>query len=341
MKRHEIKYNGRFEFEAGGESGNLKIAFHTSEKPYRGKDDTRKVVWICHALTANSDPSDWWPELVGKGKYLDPDKYFIVCVNMLGSPYGSSGPSSINPETGKPYYFDFPLITVRDIVKANIIVRRHLAIEHADLLIGGSIGGFQVLEWLIMEPVFARNALIVACGFRVSPWVTAFNESQRMALEADPTFRQCQSLKGGESGLRCARSIALISYRSYRGYADTQYESDQDTMFAQRAVSYQQYQGKKLSDRFDAYSYYYLTKSVDSYNVGRGRSGVETALKSVRARTFVAGIDTDGLFPVTEQKDMALMIPGAKFREISSRFGHDGFLLEYDRLIEILDEINI
>ena len=157
-----------------------------------------------------------------------------------------------------------------------------------------------------------------------------------MALEADPTFRECASLRGGEMGLRCARSIALISYRSYEGYNATQAEQDEDCLFADRAGSYQRYQGKKLSDRFDAYSYYYLSASVNSNNVGRGRGGVQTALATINADCTVVGIDSDRLFPMEEQKFIAETVPGAKYYEITSKFGHDGFLLENDQLTEII-----
>lgn len=258
---------------------------------------------------------------------------------MLGSPYGSSGPASIDPETGKAYYFDFPEITVRDIVKANSLVRKHLGIDKIDLMVGGSIGGFQSLEWSIMEPEVIKKAVFIACGARVTPWLTAFNESMRMALEADRTFRECADLKGGEAGLRCARSIGLISYRSYEGYNLTQSEKDEDCLFADRAGSYQRYQGKKLSDRFDAYSYWYLCGSVDSNNVGRGRGGVEKALGTIKAECTVIGIDSDGLFPVQEPKTIAENIPGAVYHEMTSKFGHDGFLLENDQLTEIIEPL--
>lgn len=335
MIRNEYTYNGTFTFEAGGEIEGLKVVYHCSERQWE-KDDSRKVIWICHALTANSDAQDWWPELVGPGKLFDTEKYFVVCVNMLGSPYGSSGPSSTNPTTGKPYFLDFPKITVRDIVRANSLVRQHLGIKEIDLMVGGSIGGFQSVEWSIMEPEVIRKAVYIACGARVTPWLTAFNESMRMALETDPTFRECADLHGGETGLRCARSIALISYRSYEGYNATQWEKEEDCMFADRAGSYQRYQGKKLSDRFDAYSYWYLCGSVDSNNVGRGRGGVKAALGSIKAECTVIGIDSDGLFPVEEQKFIADAVPGAVYHEITSRFGHDGFLLENDQLTEII-----
>lgn len=338
MTRHEYTHDGRFDFEAGGSIEGLKVVYHCSERPWQA-DDERKVIWICHALTANSDAEDWWPELVGPGRLFDTERYFVICVNMLGSAYGSSGPASMNPATGKPFFFDFPKITVRDIVRANDLVRRHLGIEKINLMVGGSIGGFQSVEWAIMEPDLFEKAVVIACGSRVSPWLTAWEESQRLALEADPSFRECASLKGGEAGLRCARSIALISYRSYEGYNATQQENDVDCLFADRAGSYQRYQGKKLSDRFDAYSYYYLSDSVNSYNVGRGRGGVEKALGSIRTECVVIGIDSDRLFPTEEQKHMASHIPGAKYHEITSKFGHDGFLLENDQLTEIIEPL--
>ena len=336
MIKCEYIHDGVFEFEAGGSVSGLKVVYHCSEREWQ-KDDQRKVIWICHALTANSDAEDWWPELVGPGKLFDTEKYFVCCANMLGSAYGSSGPATVNPETGKPYYFDFPAVTVRDIVRANDLVRRHLGIEHIDLMVGGSIGGFQSVEWSIMEPEVIRTAVYIACGARVTPWLTAYNESMKMALETDPTFRECASLKGGEIGLRCARSIALISYRSYAGYNATQWEKDEDCLFAERAGSYQRYQGKKLVDRCDAYSSLSMLNLTDSHNIGRHRGGVEKALGMVKANTVCVGIDSDGLFPVQEQKFMAEHIPGARYREISSAFGHDGFLLEWEQIKEVIE----
>ena len=335
MIRNEYRHNDIFEFEAGGSIEGLTVVYHCSEKMWQ-KDDERKVIWICHALTANSDAEDWWPELVGPGKLFDTEKYFVICANMLGSAYGSSGPASTDPSTGRPYYFSFPKVTVRDIVRANDLVRRHLGIGKIHIMVGGSIGGFQSIEWAIMNPDLFERCIFIACGARATPWLTAWEESQRLALEADPTFRECASLRGGEAGLRCARSIALISYRSYEGYNATQQETDEDCMFADRAASYQRYQGKKLSDRFDAYSYYYLSDSVNSNNVGRKRGGVEKALKSIKAECTVVGIDSDRLFPVEEQKYIASAVPDAVYHQITSKFGHDGFLLENDQLTEII-----
>lgn len=336
MLKQVYTYKSKFEFEAGGSLPELTVAYHCSPREYRQGD---KVVWITHALTANSDAEDWWPQLVGPGKLIDTEKYFVVCVNMLTSPYGSSSPSSLNPETGKPFYFDFPKVTVRDIVSANILVRKSLGIEKIDFLLGGSIGGFQALEWCIMEPEVVKQAAFIATCSRVTPWVTAGMETQRMALEADQTFRQCGSLAGGAEGLKCARGQALISYRHFNGYEKTQAEESDDTLFADRAASYERYQGQKLVNRFDAYSYYYLTYAVDSHNVGRGRGGVEAALKQVKAKSVVVAIDTDCLFPVCKQREFAEGIEGCRYYEIKSSFGHDGFLLEYAQLTEIIQPL--
>ena len=336
MQYHQLILEKPFSFEAGGVLPRLEVAYHTSPHPYQKGE---KVVWICHALTANSDAEDWWPQMVGPGKLIDTDHYFVVCVNMLGSPYGSSSPASVNPETGRPYYLDFPKVTVRDIIHATIEVRKALGIEKVDLLVGSSIGGFQALEWAIQEPDVIVKAAFMATSARVTPILTAYEESQRMALEADPTFRACASLKGGEAGLRCARSIALISYRSFDGYFQTQQDADPDQLFAARACSYQQYQGKKLSDRFDAYCYWTLSYSVDSANVGRGRGGVEQALQQIKAETTVVAIDSDCIFPPQVMRPIAEAVPGARYHVIHSLFGHDGFLLETEQLTAILSPL--
>lgn len=331
MIREVFKYRDGFIFESGERLEELDIVYHHTGNKTPG----REVIWICHALTANSNPEEWWDGLVGPGKLFDTLKYYIICANMIGSCYGSSGPSTLSP-SGEPYLLSFPQVTVRDIVKAHNLLREELRIENIDLIAGGSIGGFQALEWSIMFPGIIRNLLVIACNARVSAWGTAFNESQRMALFADSTFAEAKNIRGGERGLRGARSIALISYRSYRGYYLTQSEKDEDALFAEMACSYQQYQGKKLSDRFDAYSYYTLTRSVDSHNCGRGRGGVEKALDKIMANTVVVGIDSDNLFPVEEQKLLHKYIKNSKLELLESEWGHDGFLLEWEQTQKIV-----
>lgn len=336
MRRHTISLKGRFRFEAGGSMDGIDICYHTSDREYRESDT---VVWICHALTGNSNPEEWWPGMVGEGRLFDPEKYYIVCAGILCSPYGSSGPASIDPSTGKPYMFDFPLTSVRDMVSANILLRKHLGIGRIDMMLGPSIGGFQALEWAIMEPDVIRDAVFLATAVIVPPFLTAFNESQRMALEADPTFREAPNLDGGRAGLAAARSIALLSYRTYEGYNLTQAEPDADFLFASRACSYQQHQGRKLVDRFDAYSYWYLTWALDSMNVGRGRGGVDKAISSIRADCLFIAIDSDTLFPPEYARHCAALLRTAEYRTLGSRFGHDGFLIENEALCALLKPV--
>ena len=332
MIRHEL--TATIGLEAGGVLENARIVYHTSAEAWDGKP----VIWVCHALTANSDPQDWWPEMVGPGKGIDTDANFVVCVNMLGSPYGSEGPATVNPKTGKLWLLDFPKVTVRDMIKASIEVRKSLGINSIDLIVGSSIGGFQAMEWAVTEPSIFKRCLFMATAPRISPYFTAMNEAQRMAIEADPTFRAAEDLSGGAAGLKCARAQGLISYRSYEGYDLTQREDDPDTLFAGRAASYERYQGEKLVRRnFDAYSYYILTYALDSHNIGRGRGGVAKALSSIRAEVTVVAIDSDNLFPARESSVWSKLIPRAEYIEIPSRFGHDGFLLETERLTAILN----
>lgn len=357
MEKRLFKYNGTVELESGERLGGVEICYHISKeygKPNRSveKNTVKKVIWITHALTANSNPVEWWDTIVGEGRYLDPRKYTIVCANVLGSCYGSTSPLSINPEEGKPYMLNFPKLTVRDLVTCHELLRKELGINKIDLIIGGSVGGFQAVEWSIINNGLFENMVLLACNARVTPWLSAFNESMRMALYADPSFLESHyTLQkdsdgneravacGGKMGLAAARSLALISYRSYTGYNTTQSEEDPETMWSSRAASYQQYQGKKLVERFDAYSYLSMVNVTDSHNVGRGRSGVANALRKVRARTICIGIDSDGLFPCREQKEMAAAIPGGEYREIGSLFGHDGFLIEWQQIVEIIREI--
>ncbi|RPH33667.1 MAG: homoserine O-acetyltransferase [Bacteroidales bacterium] len=294
-----------------------------------------KIVWVCHAFTANSDPVDWWPGLVGEGFLFDPNKTPIICVNFLGSCYGTTGPMSINPDTGKPYLRSFPLITIRDMAEVHQKVKEHLGIKKIWILIGGSIGGFQLLEWEYMYPGTAENIIPIVCSAKSSPWVIAISQSQRLSLLADSTFVNGQ-IDGGKEGLKAARSIALLSYRGRSSYNLTQHDKSTDLIDGFRADSYQTYQGEKLVNRFDAYTYYTLTKSLDSHNMGRNRGGVEKALSRIKAKTLVVSIDSDILFPIEEQKELAAQIPNAVYAEIHSSFCHDGFLIEHEQLTQII-----
>lgn len=332
--RKKYTHTEPFVFEAGGQLDQMDLVYSCSDREYSKGE---KVVWICHALTGNANPEEWWAQMVGEGKPINPEKEFVVCVSMLCSSYGECGPATINPASGRPYLLDFPKTTVRDMARANDLVRQALGIECIDLLIGPSIGGFVAYEWLVLQPEIFKEADLVATTFRTPPYMTAFNESQRMALKLDPSFLAAESIQGGAEGLKCARAQALISYRTPQGYNLTQAESDEDCLFADRAASYQRYQGEKLVRReFDAYSYWYLSYALDSMNIGRGRGGVEKALASIKAKCRLISISTDQLFPPYLGEYAASVIPDACHYEISSEFGHDGFLIENDCLIEAL-----
>ncbi len=332
MAFEKIKITKPFPLEAGGTLPEMEIAYHTFGTLNSGKDN---VIWVCHALTANSDVSGWWPDMIGPGKLLDTDEYFIVCVNIIGSCYGTTGPLSVNPETGKAYYRSFPLITFRDVVRGLERVRQHLGIRKIQMIIGGSIGGQQALEYSIMVPDLIERLVFLASSVQYAPWGIAFSQSMRLAIEADPSFEQ-DIPGGGNRGLRAARSIALLSYRNDAIYNKTQQEEDDNKLTDFRASSYQNYQGDKLVRRFDAYSYYALTLLSDTHNVGRGRGGQEKALQRIRARVLSVGISSDLLFPAYEQKYLAEHVKNGRYVEIDSLYGHDGFLVETGKLTEII-----
>ena len=328
----KFNYQQEFVLESGNKLPHLEIGFHTYGKLNKNKDN---VVWVCHALTANSDVLDWWKGLFGDGYHFNPDEHFIVCANILGSNYGTSNPLSINPVNGQPYYLAFPEISVRDMVKAHQLLAEHLGINHIHIVIGGSLGGQQAMEWGIIEPERIKNLILIATNARHSPWGIAFNESQRLAIATDRSFFANQP-DGGAKGLKVARSIALLSYRGYKTYSVTQQEDDDKKIDDFKAASYQNYQGEKLVKRFNAYSYWYLTKVMDSHNVGRGRNGVEKALSLIKAKTLVIGLKSDLLFPIEEQQYLFRHIPKAAFAELDSFYGHDGFLIETELLTNVI-----
>lgn len=325
---HEIS----FQLEAGGILPGFQLKYTTLGKLSPEKSN---VVWICHALTGSSIFTDWWPGLFKDGSPLDPDDYFFVCANVLGGCYGSTGPLSINPTTGFPYYHTFPTLTNRDIVRAFDLLRQHLGFEKIHTLIGGSLGGQQVLEWAIYRPSVFRYIIPIACNARQSPWGVAVNEAQRMAIEADPSWRSNKP-DAGQAGLRAARAMGMISFRSYHAFAAAQQEITSDKFDNYKAATYQRYQGDKLVRRFNAFSFWTLSKAMDSQNTGRGRHSVATSLAKIKARALVIGIDSDGLFPLEEQQLIVQHIPGAQFEVLSSPYGHDAFLIELSALKRII-----
>ncbi|MCB2376322.1 homoserine O-acetyltransferase [Hymenobacter sp. BT635] len=323
--------------ESGATLAPVQIAYHTFGTLNPARDN---VVWVCHALTANADVLSWWAGLFGPGDYFDPADWFIVCANILGSCYGSTGPLTSGDATAEPLYQQFPLVTIRDMVAAHEALRQELGLERIHTLIGGSLGGQQALEWAILRPTVFTNLVVLATNAQHSPWGIAFNEAQRLAIFADPTYHE-GTPAGGQRGMKAARATALLSYRSYDAYGRTQAETDPDRLDGFRASSYQQHQGDKLVARFNAYSYVALSRTMDTHHVGRGRGSAALALAFIKARTLVISISSDVLFPPDEQLFLARHIPGATYAAMDSEYGHDGFLIETAQITQLLEKFYV
>jgi homoserine O-acetyltransferase len=314
-----------FQLENGTVLPELTIAYCTYGKINAEKSN---VVWICHALTANADVAEWWPGVVGNGHVINPDEHFIVCANILGSCYGTTGPLSTNPQNGQPYYHTFPFISIRDMVNAHILLRKHLLIEQIYLLIGGSMGGYQAMEWSIVEKNIIQRLFLLATSACESAWGIATHTAQRLSIEADTSWQQA-SLNAGAKGLKAARAIGMLTYRNYNIMVQQQSDNDAEKTDDFKASSYINYQGDKLVQRFNAYSYWLLTKSMDSHNIARGRGGKPAAvLNTIQQPTLIIGISSDILCPLTEQHFLASGIPASTLIEIDSDYGHDGFMVE-------------
>ena len=300
---------------------------------------------VCHALTGNAALDVWWEDMFGAGKLFDPTKYFIVCANILGSCYGTCGPTSLNPETGKPYGADFPDVSVRDSVKLHIsLVKDHLGVAEVACVVGGSLGGMQTLEWgLIGGPQFVKSLVVMCCGAYLHPWQLGLSEVQRQAIYADPLWNggRYSPDKPPHAGLSVARQVAMISYRSHAGYGekfgravvDAPAGNGQGTYY--QVEKYLRYQGTSFCSRFDALSYVKCTRLMDTHDVARGRGSVGEALKRLTQPCLLLSISSDNLYPVPEQEELHKNLPNSEWHIIESNNGHDGFLLDQERILPI------
>jgi homoserine O-acetyltransferase/O-succinyltransferase len=326
------KNDKAFYLELGGVLTELQLAYHSYGILNAEKDN---VIWVCHALSANSDVADWWPGMVGPGCLMDTNKYFIVCANVLGSNYGSTSPRFINPETNEAYGMNFPRITVRDIANAHLLLMKHLGIDRIEMLIGGSFGGHQAMEMALMIPqTKVKHLVLLATSARETAWSIAIHETQRMALETDETLYNNEE-KAGAKGLKTARAIGLLTYRTVDAYITTQSDDDGRTENF-KAASYVRYQGEKLEKRFHAHCYWHLSKCLDTHHIGRGRGEITEVLASLDIQTTIIALSSDTLIPPSEQEFLARYIPNAQYFEINSIYGHDGFLIEVDGISKIL-----
>ncbi len=316
-------YHNQFNLESGQSLDGFKITYTIAGNPF-----AKKTIWVCHALSGDANPLEWWAGLFSDSSLFDLSEYKVVCANTLGSCYGSTGPADLDEP------LTFPTLSIRDMVRAHQLLAEYLNISAVELLIGPSQGGQQALEWSIQDPDFAKQLILVATNAVHSPYAIAFNESQRMALRADLSF----GLKtGGREGLRAARAIAMLSYRSYQDFYLKQKDEERSAQ-NHRASSYVAYQGEKFADRFNPHAYYYLSKAMDSQDVSRGRGSLEDVLSSVKSKTLVIGVDSDALFPIQEQEFLANHIPNACLGVIRSAYGHDAFLIEYEQLNDLIKD---
>lgn len=349
--------------ECGLTLSNVRVAYQTYGTL---NDEGDNAILICHALTGNSHAAGfiedeefdefgkpdllnkyykmfknkpgWWDQLIGSGKVFDTNKYFVVCSNILGSCYGTTGPVSINPQTSRPYQANFPSITVRDIVKVQKALMDYLGVNKIKTVTGGSLGGMQVLEWGVMYPEMVESIIPIGASAKHSAWAIGLGELERLAIKNDTDWANGFYKKQPVKGLSLARQIAMISYRSFYSF-EGKFGRDKSTDKEKfQVISYLEYQGQKLVERFDANTYLLLADVMDRHDIGFNRDKVENVLGAIKVKTLAIGIYSDILYPTAEQKFLVQHIPNAKYAEINSRHGHDAFLIEFDQLEKIIGE---
>ncbi|RDI96658.1 homoserine O-acetyltransferase [Meiothermus sp. QL-1] len=338
----------RFHLEYGGMLPEVHLRYETYGRLSAARDN---AVLVFHAWTGSAHlagtytpetlrrlpkldqafgPEGWWDELAGPGRMLDTERYFVICANHIGSCYGSTGPLSLNPATGRPYGPDFPRLTVRDLARAQARLLDFLGIERV-VVLGGSLGGMVALEFALLFPERVNKLVVLAAPAVHGPWARAFNRLSREAVLSDPAY-QGGYYTDSPPGLQLGRAIAMLSFRSPASFRLRW------GAHPERGESYVLYQGEKFARRFDANAYIVLSEAMDTHDVGRGRGGVEAALRRLRSiPSLFVGIDTDFLYTAEEVREMAALA-GGQYREIKSPHGHDAFLIETDQVERILGD---
>lgn len=325
-----------FVTESGYEFPELEIAYKTWGTP---NADRSNAVLVFHALTGHAAADEWLCGFFGKGRLLDPEKHYIVCSNVLGSCYGTTGPSSIHPVTGKKYGAGFPPVTIRDMVRVQQRWLDYLGITRICFAIGASMGGMQALEFAIMDSR-ADQLLLIAMGKSHSAWAIGIGEAQRKAIYSDPKWNDGNYSADDppSGGLAAARMMGMISYRSAASFEKKFGRKPQEGKSCFQVESYLRYQGEKLVKRFDALSYVRLTQAMDSHDVSRGRDGFREVLDTVDIPVLLIGISSDVLYPVSEQKELAGLLKNGHYAELTSENGHDAFLIEFEAIQKLVKE---
>lgn len=354
----QMTFERGLRLRSGATLGPITLAYETCGTLNR---DRSNAILICHALSGDAhvagrhSPNDrkpgWWDEAVGPGKAFDTNRYFVLCSNVIGGCSGSTGPASINPETGKPYGLSFPVVTVADMVEAERWLLDALDIPSLLCVTGGSMGGMQALEWTVSYPERVRSAIVLASTARTSPQTIALNEVPRQAIYADPNWNRGDyyGREPPNSGLAVARMIGHITYLSERSMREKFGRRLQDReqygygFGAEFEVeSYLKYHGNRFTTRFDANSFLYITKAIDYFDLSLGRADLAEAFAGARAKFLVLSYSSDWLYPPEQSEELvrALLRNGidASYVEIRSDYGHDAFLLEVDRLGELAQD---
>ncbi|MBC8181389.1 homoserine O-acetyltransferase [candidate division KSB1 bacterium] len=343
---------GPFRFESGALLDKITITYETWGKLNENRDN---VVLIEHALTgtshaASADDSPekgWWESLIGPGKSIDTNKYFAICPNVIGACSGSSGPSSINEATGNPYGVDFPIVTIKDMVRSQKKLFDHLQINQLLTITGASMGAMQAMEWAAHYPEMVKSIIPISAPGRAYPQSIAYRKAQRKAIMNDPDWNNGNYYGKSipEKGIELARLIGFITYRSEHEFAERFGREHRDSSLFDLTArfeveSYLEHHGKKLAQWFDANTYLYLSKSMDLHDLSRGYNSYEEGIQQIQAHTLCIGVESDILFPNYQQKEFINILsqtnPNAAYKEIKSLYGHDAFLIEEEQINSII-----
>lgn len=329
-----FRVQGAFRLESGATLEAPVVAYRTWGDPAHAAERT---VLICHALTASADADRWWPGMIGEGRAFDPAKDFIVCSNILGSCYGTTGPASRRPGSGERYRADFPRITVRDMVELQRRLLDELGVGRIALVTGPSLGGMQALEWAASHPQRVQAMAPIGVGGRHSAWCIAISEAQRAAIYADRDWHDgyYSDEKPPQKGLAAARMMAVCTYRSWHGFQQ-RFARDECGPDGFQMESYLRHQGDKFHRRFDAVSYVRLTQAMNSHDLARGRGEYFDVLEGLEQPALIVSVSSDTLYPPFEQALLARYLPNAIYRTLDTDDGHDGFLIKTGPLARLI-----